>query len=1004
MQDGKIKNDRRKRAKATVPVGKEVQLNQLLGADEITVAINPVSPSQVIAGANHNAGQEMYFSSDGGTTWTIQGVLPDTCCDPTVEWSSDGGVAYAASLSDTIGVSTWRSFDAGQTWVDRVELGTSGSDKEFIHVDKSSSSPYQDSIYVTYHTGSVMQFARSINGGTSYDTQSLPEAPDGIGSDITTDSAGSIYYFYAAFLPQQVVLLKSTDGGTTFGTAVEVAPTKGEFDFPIPSMETRRAWIYASADADRSGGTFDGSIYVAWTDTVDVEVDSDPDSNHTRVYVANSRDGGANWNLSTPHSTSDMMTVDRWNQWLSVDEYGNVHVVFYDTRNSVDRTGVDLYYAYSADGGVSWSDPERVSTATSANLTDQQEFGDYNGLAVVADKVISSWTDNREGPPNQKDVYTEGVTNVVASPGFTLRADPINQTVCAPTDLGDIMVTVGSVQDFVEPVMLNLGNLPGGFTGGFLTNPVAPGLPANSTALQMTLGMISSGDYGFDIDGTAIGANDRSVSINVRAFDSVPASAALLAPTDGAKDVSTAPVLTWASVQGADSYTVEFDDDPAFGSIDFTTQTNTTSVKPDVTVLSETTYYWRVRSDNVCGTSTSSPVFSFTTGLEFCRIGFGSIPDSGSNSDSMLISEIGEIADLDVALDVTHTRVGDLTFTLTNEDTGTSTVLMDRPGEPALGINGCSGDDVDVTLDDEGAAPVEDACATNPAISGRLTPQDPLSIFDGQQLSGNWRLDFADYATQGVGTLDRWCLAPTIPDPSIDTDNDGQTDAHEIRCGSDPEDETSVAPDNDADGIPDCVDSDDDNDGVPDEQDDFPFGQFDDAPPGSFAFSFIEALARAGITAGCGNGNYCPSAPVTRAQMAVFLERGMNGSGYSPPAASGTVFLDVGATDFAANFIEQLFIDGITAGCGNDNYCPNDTVTRDQMAVFLLRAKYSSAYSPPPAVGVFGDVPTDHWAAAWIEQLAAEGITAGCGGGDYCPGNEVTRDQMAVFLVRTFGL
>jgi len=74
------------------------------------------------------------------------------------------------------------------------------------------------------------------------------------------------------------------------------------------------------------------------------------------------------------------------------------------------------------------------------------------------------------------------------------------------------------------------------------------------------------------------------------------------------------------------------------------------------------------------------------------------------------------------------------------------------------------------------------------------------------------------------------------------------------------------------------------------------------------------------------------------------------------------------------------------------------------MAVFLLRAKHGSGYSPPAATGVFSDVPLSYWAVHWIEQLAAEGITAGCGGGNYCPENQVTRDQMAVFLVRTFGL
>jgi hypothetical protein len=74
------------------------------------------------------------------------------------------------------------------------------------------------------------------------------------------------------------------------------------------------------------------------------------------------------------------------------------------------------------------------------------------------------------------------------------------------------------------------------------------------------------------------------------------------------------------------------------------------------------------------------------------------------------------------------------------------------------------------------------------------------------------------------------------------------------------------------------------------------------------------------------------------------------------------------------------------------------------VAVVLLQAKYGAGYTPPPATGVFNDIDVSHWAVHWVEQRAAEGITADCGNGNYCPGDRVTRAQMAVFLVSPFGL
>ena len=181
---------------------------------------------------------------------------------------------------------------------------------------------------------------------------------------------------------------------------------------------------------------------------------------------------------------------------------------------------------------------------------------------------------------------------------------------------------------------------------------------------------------------------------------------------------------------------------------------------------------------------------------------------------------------------------------------------------------------------------------------------------------------------------------------------------------------------------------------------------FLDVPPAHIFRDFVNALARNDITAGCADGTtYCPDQPSTRAQMAVFLLKAKFGADHAPDPATGTVFLDVPASNPFAPWIEELAGLGVTGGCGGGNYCPDASVTRAQMAVFLLKTLLGTGYVPPAASGaVFADVQVGDFAADWIEDLTARGITGGCGGGNYCPGAPNTRGQMAVFLVKTFGL
>ena len=184
------------------------------------------------------------------------------------------------------------------------------------------------------------------------------------------------------------------------------------------------------------------------------------------------------------------------------------------------------------------------------------------------------------------------------------------------------------------------------------------------------------------------------------------------------------------------------------------------------------------------------------------------------------------------------------------------------------------------------------------------------------------------------------------------------------------------------------------------------FADFLDVPQKDIFHAFVEKAVRNRMTAGIGSGLFGRDASATRAQMAVFLLKAKYGPFYMPPAATGTVFDDVPADDRFAAWIEQLFREGISGGCdGGTLYCPNERMTREQMAVVLLKTKHGPDFAPPACKGIFRDVPCVSPYAPWIEQLYSEGITAGCDGGyNFCPADSASRGQSAVFLARTFNL
>lgn len=171
---------------------------------------------------------------------------------------------------------------------------------------------------------------------------------------------------------------------------------------------------------------------------------------------------------------------------------------------------------------------------------------------------------------------------------------------------------------------------------------------------------------------------------------------------------------------------------------------------------------------------------------------------------------------------------------------------------------------------------------------------------------------------------------------------------------------------------------------------------FRDVSGGTGHAKAIRRLAAQSITLGCSARRFCPDQSVTRDEMATFLNRSM-----ARFPRGGNSFSDVASSSIHRPSINSIAAANVTQGCSSKRYCPGGKVTRAEMATFLTRAlnlKQRSGSS-------FADVQAGSTHAGAIEAIARAGITNGCRGGrHFCPHASVTRAQMASFLVRAFDL
>ena len=177
--------------------------------------------------------------------------------------------------------------------------------------------------------------------------------------------------------------------------------------------------------------------------------------------------------------------------------------------------------------------------------------------------------------------------------------------------------------------------------------------------------------------------------------------------------------------------------------------------------------------------------------------------------------------------------------------------------------------------------------------------------------------------------------------------------------------------------------------------------QFTDVPPSAYYFDAVNLLKTLNITSGCTSTMYCPTADITRAQMAVFIVRSVYGSDDFPVQLATPYFSDVTPETFGYMWIQKMYELGITTGCAPGLFCPAQNISRDQMAIFIIRARYGAktafTYNPAP---YFLDVPTNGFAFQWIQRMKQDNVTSGCAPGYYCPASVVTRGDMSLFVDR----